>query len=168
MKEYKFQEKRFFPADPARVFACLDDLSVTGMHMSQSSMPMMGGKMELEFLSTQKTGLGTRYQWTGQVLWWKLDFTVAVTKWIEGSEKTWQTEGDAQLILYSAFKMHLYVHLVTGGSEAFLSISYDLPNGFFQKLLCRIAGGWYARWCLKNMLRDAAAKLAAPGTIAHA
>jgi hypothetical protein len=55
----------------------LDDLGVTGMHMTKSSVPMMGGKMNLEFLSSHKTELNTKYRWTGNVLWMQLDFTVA-------------------------------------------------------------------------------------------
>ena len=71
---------KVFHASPANVFDCLDDLGVTGMHMRESSMPMMGGKMNLQFLTPHKTGLGTKYRWTGKVMWWPLDFTVEVTK----------------------------------------------------------------------------------------
>jgi hypothetical protein len=43
-----------FYAPAGVVFDHLDDLSVTGMHMTKSSMPMMGGKMNLQFLSANK------------------------------------------------------------------------------------------------------------------
>jgi hypothetical protein len=58
-----------FKIDPITIFDVLDDLGVTGMHMTKSSMPMMGGKMEVEFLSSDKTGLNARYRWTGKVMW---------------------------------------------------------------------------------------------------
>jgi hypothetical protein len=31
----------------------------------------------------------------------KMDFTVEVTKWLKGIEKTWETIGEAKMIIYS-------------------------------------------------------------------
>lgn len=145
---------KIYNAWPNAIFDCLDDLGVTGMHMTESSMPMMGGKMDLQFLSSHKTGLGTRYRWTGKVMWWQLDFTVEVTKWIGGKEKIWKTTGPAQLIIYSWFQMNLKVWENQEDSLAQLSISYEKPNGFFYKLLCILVGDWYCRWCLNKILTD--------------
>lgn len=39
-----------YPFQPGDVFQCLDNLGVTGMHMTQSSMMMMGSKLDLKFL----------------------------------------------------------------------------------------------------------------------
>jgi hypothetical protein len=39
-----------FKIDPITIFDVLDDLAVTGMPMTKSSMPMMGGKMEADLL----------------------------------------------------------------------------------------------------------------------
>jgi hypothetical protein len=143
-----------FHASPEAVFDCLDDLGVTGMHMAKSSMPMMGGKMELKFLTSHQSGLYTRYRWTGKVLWWVLDFTVEVTKWIKDKEKTWETIGPAQIILYSGFQMNLKIETNSVETIANLSISYEKPKGVFNKVLCFLLGSFYARWCLKNMLND--------------
>ena len=145
---------------PAKlVFDCIDDLGVTGMHMTESSMPMMGGKMNLEFLTPWKTGLNTKYRWTGKVLWMNLDFTVLVIKWVNGHEKTWETIGNPKLIIYSWFQMHLKVDQNHDGSIACLSISYEKPKGFFNKLVCFLLGQWYSNWCLRNMLNDTGKRL---------
>jgi hypothetical protein len=141
------------------VFDCLDDLSVTGMHMTESSMPMMGGKMNLEFLSPNKTGLNTKYRWTGKVLWMMLDFTVLVTRWVKGKLKSWETEGVAKLILYSWFKMDLEVNGNQQQCTAQLSISYEKPKEFFNRILSFLLADWYCRWCLNNMLNDTEKKL---------
>ena len=141
------------------VFDCLDDLSVTGMHMTESSMPMMGGKMNLEFLSPKKIGLNTKYRWTGKVLWMVLDFTVLVTKWIKGKEKSWETVGVARMIIYSWFRMDLKVEVDRLQTTAVLSISYERPKGFFNRVLSFLLADWYCRWCLKNMLNDTETKL---------
>jgi hypothetical protein len=144
-----------YPYDPAIVFQQIDNLGVTGMHMTQSSMMMMGSKLKLEYLTENHTGLGTKYRWTGKMMGMGMDFTVQVTKWIQGKEKTWETIGDTKLIIYSWYRMHLNVSKIDNKSLAELSISYERPKGVFYKMLSFLFADWYCRWCLKNMLNDA-------------
>lgn len=143
-----------FKSTPEKVFQCLDDLGVMGMHMTKSSMPMMGGKLNLEFITPHHTGLGSKYRWTGNVMWMAMDFTVEVTKWIQGKEKTWKTIGDPKVIIYSWYRMHLMVSEAPNSTQAELSISYEKPKGWFNKVICFLLGDWYCRWCLKHMLGD--------------
>jgi hypothetical protein len=140
-----------YKASSEEVFDCLDDLSVTGMHMTESSMPMMGGKMNLEFLSSNKSGLNTKYRWTGKALWMVLDVTVLVTRWVRGKEKSWETQGIARMIIYSWFRMDLRVEGNLQQSTAHLSISYEKPKAFFNRILSFLVADWYCRWCLKNV-----------------
>jgi hypothetical protein len=153
------ERTKIYHAPSEAVFDCIDDLGVTGMHMTESSMPMMGGKMALQFLTPNKTGLGTKYKWTGKVMWWQLDFTVEVTKWIRGREKVWKTVGPVQLMIYSWFQMYLKVWDGQQDSFAQLSISYEKPKGLFNQFLCFLVGDWYCKWCLNNMLNDTDKKL---------
>ena len=149
----------FINAAPDKVFAMIDDLGVTGMHMTKSSAMMMGSKLNLEYLTTNHVGLGSRYRWKGTMMGMKMDFTVEVTKWIEGVEKTWETIGEAKMIIYSWYRMHLLVKPLTGGSEAELSITYEKPNGWFARIISFIFADWYCNWCLKNMLVDTKKKM---------
>jgi hypothetical protein len=150
-KQYKFP--------PEEVFDILDDLGVSGIHMTGTSMTMMGSKLQLTYLTQQKTGLYTRYRWFGKVLWWNMDFTVRVVKWEQGREKIWETVGRAELIIYSWFRMRLTIDPCPEGSIATVSISYQEPSGAFKKLLCSLLGDYYCKWCLNNMLDDAEKKL---------
>lgn len=143
-----------YPFHPDIVFRCLDNLGVTGMHMTQSSMMMMGSKLELKFLTESHTGLGTRYRWTGKMMGMRMDFTVEVTKWMPGREKTWETIGNPRLIIYSWYQMHLLLTSNGGGTTAALSISYKKPEGIFNRILSFLFADWYCRWCLKHMLED--------------
>jgi hypothetical protein len=149
----------FISAPPDKVFAMIDDLGVTGMHMTKSSAMMMGSKLNLEYLTTNHTGLGSKYRWTGKMMGMKMDFTVEVTKWIKGNEKTWETIGEARMIIYSWYRMHLLVKTIENGSEAELSITYERPKGWFAKIISFLFADWYCNWCLKNMLKDAKRKL---------
>ena len=148
-----------YNATPEKVFKTIDDLGVTGMHMTKSSMMMMGSKLHLEYLTQNHTGLGSRYRWTGTMMGLTMDFTVEVTRWVEGKQKTWETIGDTQLIIYSWYKMELHVHQTEGGTKAELSIAYEKPKGFFNKILSFLLADWYCRWCLRKMLDDAGKNL---------
>lgn len=144
-----------YPFPPDLVFQCLDNLGVAGMHMTQSSMMMMGSKLDLKFLTENHTGLGTKYRWTGRMMGLKMDFTVEVTKWIPGEEKVWETVDNPELIIYSWYRMYLKLTKFPTGTSAELSISYEKPNGLFYRLLSLLFADWYCRWCLKHMLEDA-------------
>ena len=153
MKTLKRIEK--YNAGPVQVFRSIDDLGVTGIHMTKSSMMMMGSKLHLSYLTEHKTGLGSRYRWTGAMMGVSMDFTVEVTKWIEGKQKVWETIGPTKLIIYSWYRMNLIVRSIESGAEAELSISYEKPQGFINNVLSFLFANWYCRWCLKQMLGDA-------------
>ncbi len=123
--------------------------------MTKSSMMMMGGKLNLEFLTKNHTGLGSRYRWTGKTMGMKMDFTVEVTKWVKDEEKIWETVGKAELIIYSWFRMHLKVFPIINGTTAKLSISYKKPKGWFNEILSFLFADWYCNRCLKRILEDA-------------
>jgi hypothetical protein len=144
-----------FKAPPDRVFDVMDDLGVSGAHMTNSSMMMMGSKLSLEYLTPFHKGPGTKYRWKGKMMGLRMDFTMEVTKWIEGVEKVWETIGESMLIIYSGFQMTLKVYPESMGAKAELSISYNKPTSFIQKILCFLLADWYCNWCLRKMLNDA-------------
>jgi 2TM family of unknown function (DUF5676) len=139
---------------PERVFETVDDLGVTGMHMTQSSAMMMGSKLNLEYLSENHTGLGSKYRWTGKMMGMKMDFTVIVAKWIKGAEKIWETVGEAKMIIYSWYQMRLFLSQTENKTVANLSITYKKPKSPFLKFISFLFADWYCKWCLKNMLND--------------
>jgi len=122
--------------------------------MTQASGMMMGSKLNLNYLTKNKTGLGSKYRWTGKMVGLKMDFTVEVTKWIEGKEKVWETVGPTKLIIYSWYRMNLMVRPIGSGAEAELSISYEKPQGFLNNVFSFLFTDWYCKWCLKQMLGD--------------
>jgi len=146
--------KEAYNAPPEKVFRYLDDLGITGMHMTKSSVMMMGSKLHLEYLTANHTGPGSKYRWTGTIMGIKMDFTVEVTKWIEGVEKVWETIGEARMIIYSWYRMHLLLTKKENTTVAELSITYEKPKGWFLKILSFLFADWYCNWCLKNMLED--------------
>lgn len=138
-------------AKPQEVFAFMDNIDNTGMHMTKSNAQMMGSKLNLEWLTEHKTGLNTKYRWTGKVLGMKMKFTAIVTQWDPGKSKTWETIGEAKMIVISWYRMYLdLTPNEDGTTSAKLGILYTKtknPLGF-------LLGRRYSVWCVKSMLKD--------------
>ncbi|WP_276363817.1 SRPBCC family protein [Daejeonella sp. H1SJ63] len=139
---------------PDKVFRQLDNFSKTGMHMSQSSMMMMGSKLKLEQLSTHSSGVGAKYRWYGNMMGMPLDFTEVVTQWQPPLLKAWETFGNAKIIIMSWYRMWFEILPNEKGSIVKLSISYLPPKDWFYKILSFLFARWYCNWCLNNMLHD--------------
>lgn len=139
---------------PEKVFRQMDDFSKTGMHMSESSMMMMGSKLKLEQLSSQPTGIGAKYRWYGTMMGMTIDLSEIVTKWKPPQSKEWETVGDAQIIIMSWYRMWFEITEAKEGTVAKLSISYLPPKQWYYKILSFFFVTWYCNWCLNNMLQD--------------
>ena len=146
-------------APPEKVFAQMDDFSKTGMHMSESSMMMMGSKLRLEQLSTNSTGVGAGYRWYGKMMGMTMDFSETVTKWQPPKLKEWETVGEAKIIIMSWYRMWFEIMPAENGTIAKLSISYLPPKEWYYKILSYLFAKWYCNWCLNNMLNDSKTNL---------
>ena len=144
----------FINVTPEKVFAQMDDFSKTGMHMSESSMMMMGSKLKLEQLSSNATGVSASYRWYGKMLGMKMDFSETVTKWQPPKLKEWKTVGEAKIIIMSWYKMGFEISPDGIGTRAKISISYLPPKEWYYKILSFFFANWYCNWCLNNMLND--------------
>ena len=138
----------------ADVFSFMDDLAKTGMHMTESSMMMMGSKLTLEDISNSGTGVGSIFRWYGKMMGMKMDFTETVTEWILNKSKKWETVGDAKVILFSWYEMGFDLKQEQDVTVANLWIRYKRPKTWFYKLLSFLFANWYCKWCLENMLND--------------
>ena len=139
---------------PEKVFAYMDNIGNTGMHMTKSSMPMMRSKLELKQLSENATGLNSKFRWFGKMMWFTMDFTVVVTKWIKDKEKVWETIGKAKMIIMGWYQMRLVISPEGANTKAELSIAYTKPKNIFLKFIAFFLAPLYANWCLNNMLKD--------------
>lgn len=139
---------------PEIVFWQMDDFSKTGMHMSKSSMMIMGSKFQLDQLSNNSSGFGARYRWYGKMAGLPIDFSELVTKWQPPLLKEWETIGDAKIIIMSWYRMWFELSPLENSTIAKLSISYLPPKQWFYKFLSFLFANMYCNWCLKNMLED--------------
>ena len=139
---------------PEKAYALMDDFSKTGMHMSESSMMMMGSKLKLEQTSSNITGVGAKYRWYGKMMGMTMDFSETVTKWQPPKIKEWETVGEAKMIIMSWYRMWFEITPAEQGTIAKLSISYLPPKQWLYKILSFLFANLYCNWCLNNMLND--------------
>ena len=137
------------------VFRHVDDIRNTGMHMTDSSMPMMGGGLALEALPPIASGVGATYRMHGKVMGMTIDFTETVTEWVRNRKRVWKTVGEPKLVIMGGYEMSFVIEPAPSGSTLTFGITYDLPASLFGRILGWLVGSWYARWCLRNMCRDA-------------
>ena len=117
-----------------KVFAQMDDFSKTGMHMSESSMMMMGSKLKLEQLSINSAGVGAKYRWYGKMMGMTMDFSETVTEWQPPKLKEWETIGKAKIIIMSWYRMWFEITPAENGTIAKISISYLPPKEWYYKI----------------------------------
>ena len=144
---------------PEKVFQQMDDFSKTGMHMTESSMMMMGSKLNLEQLSENASGVGAKYRWYGKMMGMTIDFSETVTRWQAPLLKEWETVGEAKIIIMSWYRMRFELSSAENGTIAKLSIYYLPPKEWLYKILSFFFANWYCNWCLNNMLADTKKKI---------
>lgn len=144
---------------PEKVFAYMDTLGNTGMHMMESSTMLIGNKLRLIQLSENAIGLNSKFKWAGEILGFKIDFTVEVLWWVKDKEKVWETVGNAKMVIMKWYQMHLVLSPEGQNTKVLLTISYKLPDSIIPRFLAFFLAPWYVNWCLKNMLEDSKKKL---------
>lgn len=141
-------------ASAGHVFAYLDDIRNLARHMSeQGSMPMMGGKLALEIVTPELTGVGATYRYNGRVMGLTIDFSETVTRYVPGREKVWRTIEQPRLIIIDSYEMRVLVEPIAAPrSRLTITIDYELPRTHPWRLLGWMLAAPYARWCLGSMI----------------
>ena len=99
---------------------------------------------------------GSRFGFAGRILGIPLAVEEVVTERAPPLRKTWETTQEPRLWVIGAYKMGF--ELTPEGERSVLKvhIRYDRPASGFQRLLGRLFGPVYAKWCTSQMVRDAA------------
>lgn len=142
-------------APPEKVFAHMDDINNVGWHMSgESSMPMMGSRLELEAID-DGAGLGATYRWRGSVMGMAIDIKETVTGRIVNKEKIWQTVEKPKMIVMSDYTMRLLLTPTDRGTRVLFEIDYSLPKTPWGWMIGKLLARRYAKWCLRRACEDA-------------
>lgn len=123
---------------------------------------MMTAGMRMSITTDEGNGrrIGSHIMLQGRMLGLALGVDEVVDEYQPPVRKAWTTVGEPRLLVVGSYRMGFELAPATGGSTLRVFIDYDLPRGRFGRLLGRMLGAVYARWCVRMMLRDAAKQFA--------
>ena len=146
-------------APPQTIFEFLDDPRKISSHMEKSSWMMAGSSMNVRLDERQGKELGSEIILDGSMMGIHLFVREFVTERKPPIKKVWETSGNQKLVILEQYRMGFSV---TGDGPANLTvfIDYSLPQSGPGKLLGKLLGRTYAKWCTKRMAKDAANRFA--------
>ena len=151
------ESSRIVAASAAVLFAHLDDHNRLAGHMSQSSWLMAGSRMEIELDTAKGRAIGSHIHLRGRVLGIPIHVAEVVIEHGPPLRKVWETIGTPKLLVIGPYKMGFEITSQGASSLFRVFIDYDLPGPLLLRLLGRLLGGFYARWCTESMASDTAA-----------
>ena len=142
-------------APPAEVFDFLDDHLRLSAHMTKPSWQMAGSSMNIAMDEKQGRALGSKITLSGRILGLSLKVEEVVTRYDPPRSKTWETVGSPRLLIIGPYVLGFVLTPRQGGSLLCVAIDYSLPPKAAARLLGRLFGRSYARWCTNRMAHDA-------------
>ena len=153
-----YEEQRIIPAAQQGVFEFADDPIKLASHMGESSSMMAGGKMSIEVDTGQGREVGSVIRMTGRVLGLNVGLEERVTERDPPNHKAWETIGTPSLLVIGSYRLGFDMSPEPTGTQMRVYIDYDLGKGVLGRLL----GRTYAKWCVRQMLKDTARHFRTP------
>lgn len=145
------------PAETYAVFDFLDDHANLSSHMAQRSWMMLGTRMDLFMDDGRAQAVGSQFGFSGRVLWLRLGVEQRVTGRRRPLTTIWETVGHPRLCVIGHYRMGFEIVPSMPDAKLRVFLDYDLPHTGFERLLGRILGPAYGRWCVGRMVSDAVA-----------
>ena len=142
-------------ATATELFAHLDDQTRLAAHMTKRSWRMGWGRMDVRLDAAGGKAVGSHIVLDGRVFGIHLYLDEVVTERDPPARKRWRTVGDPRLLVVGQYTMGFDIVESGGLSRLRVLIDYALPMRGFPKLLGRLFGRMYAKWCTRRMLQDA-------------
>ena len=123
--------------------------------------------MELRIDQAGGRAVGSRISLAGSIFGVRLELDEVVTVRDPPTRKTWETTGTPRLLVIGPYRMGFVLATeVPNGVTLTVSIDYSLPERGISRILGRMFGHWYARWCTRRMVTDAQAAFSLPASAA--
>ena len=143
-----------------RAFAHLDDQTRLSAHMNRRSWKMGWGKMDLRLDEKRGQAVGAHIVLSGRVFGISLYLDEVVIQRRPPRQKVWETVGEPRLLVIGAYRMGFDLTPNDSVCTVRVQIDYELPQKGIARLLGKLLGRSYAKWCTKKMVADAQAALA--------
>ena len=147
-----YEESTLINTPPQKLFTYIDDHTRLVSHMSNSSWMMGGGHMDTQVDSERGQKVGSHIRMRSRVFGLNLFLDEVVTQYEPPHLKIWQTVGDLNLLVIGHYQMGFEILGENGKSKFTVFIRYKLPESMGTRWLGYIFGGFYAKWCVRQML----------------
>lgn len=148
-----YEESVLIPASPHDLFNYVDDHKNFSSHMSKASPMLGGGKMEVSVDEGDGRKVGSHIRLKGTAFGIKLSLDEVVTRYEPPLLKTWETVGIPKLLVIGQYRMGVEIKPQNTNSLLRVFIDYDLPTA--NTWLGQLFSGFYAKWCVRQMLKGA-------------
>jgi hypothetical protein len=138
-----------------KVFDWLDDQARLSQHMSKRSWKMGWGKMDTELDEKRGRAVGSHIVLRGRVFGISLYLDEVVIDHDLPRKKSWETVGEPRLLVIGPYRMGFDLVAVGTDTKLRVFIDYVLPSKGIARLLGRLFGQSYAKWCVRQMAEDA-------------
>jgi hypothetical protein len=142
-------------AEPGAVFDFLDDHANLSSHMARRSWMMLGTRMDLFMDDGRAKAVGSRFGFSGRVLGLPLRVEQRVSRRQQPLTKVWETGGIPRLWVIGAYQMGFEICPSARGAKLRVFLDYSLPGKGFERLIGKLVGPAYGRWCVGRMVSDA-------------
>ena len=116
--------------------------------------------MHVELDDQRGRAVGSHIRMRGSMLGMELSLDEVVTLRERPLRKEWETVGSPRLLILSWYRMGVHLTQEPGGTRTAVFIDYRRPSGIAGRLLSRLFGGLYARWCVRQMLNGVVTRFA--------
>ena len=147
-----YEESVVVDAEPNAIFAYADDHRNFSSHMNKSSWMMGGGSMKTETDEGKGQEVGSHIRMSGTVFGVELSLDEVITIHEPPHRKEWETVGDVNLLVIDQYKLGFEIDQQEAASNLKVYINYDLPKSRNTRLLGKVFGGMYAKWCVNKMV----------------
>ncbi|MFA5937782.1 MAG: hypothetical protein WC809_00380 [Sinimarinibacterium sp.] len=147
-------------ADAETLFSYLDDHRRLSGHMTESSWKMGGGRMTIELDEGQGRLIGSHIRLGGRLFGLGLYVEARVISRDPPVRKVWETVGEPRLLVIGRYRMGFESIATPGGRQLQVFIEYDDPLSGVPRVLGKLLGAAYARWCVRQMVEDAITQFA--------
>jgi hypothetical protein len=148
-------------AKAEEVFAFADDFAQLSSHMNESSMMMMGSTMQTVLDEGRGRAVGSHIRMSGRILGVELFLDEVVLQREPPRFKAWETVGAPRLLVIGGYRLGFDVTSLQQDVVLRVFMGYNLPSSPGLRLLGRVLGPVYAKWCVRRMLDGAAARFSA-------
>lgn len=142
-------------ASPEQLFELLDDQTRLSAHMTKRSWKMGWGKTDILLDEKRGKAVGSHIVLRGRVFGIPIYLDEVVTLREPPLRKNCETVDQPRLLVIGPYRMGFTIASASGHVSLRVEIDYELPHAGFSRLLGRLFGPTYAKWCTERMVRDA-------------